>query len=481
VITLQSAMLVALGFLIALLLAFLVVPAYRRRLERIATSRVRRALPATEAEIRADKDRVRAESAVRVYALERQVEQARLSSARQLINLSRRDARINEAENEIRDLRAGLEEAQNARLVLEQTVTERLPRVEHRLAEAKKLLYQRDREIATLTGEAGKSARALEEAFQINVQSRAEIDRLTTSLQARAPNVNAGPSDASTEGTIALRAEIEALRARSRDQAELLAKLQSAERGRSDGAAQATDSSESAAIARLTRELEAAEQSLRALREAGTAGPPDAGTLEQQTRSLKIKIEDQASEIARLKASLGAYEDGAGASGATSIRDSKLALKARVSALQAQVDSQTEIIQKLRAETAAAHQKQARQAAQFVGEMRRLGAGPRSGNGAAAQVSAEARPKRSLAERLTEAPTAEAALAAPAAAAPDSAAKGLKALSAAIAGEHKNGTHAAADTASGTANPPADGAAEEPAASASKGRLLERLSSIAEA
>jgi hypothetical protein len=380
-------------------------------------------------------------------------------------------------------LRAGLEEAQNARLVLEQTVTERLPRVEHRLAEAKKLLYQRDREIATLTGEAGKSARALEEAFQINVQSRAEIDRLTTSLQGRAPNVNAGPSDASTDGTIALRAEIEALRARSRDQAELLAKLQSVDRGKSDGGTPATDGSESATTARLTRELEAAEQSLRALREAGTAGPSDAGTIEQQTRSLKIKIEDQASEIARLKASLGAYEDGTGASGATSIRDSKLALKARVSALQAQVDSQAEIIQKLRAETAAAHQKQARQAAQFVGEMRRLGAGPRSGNGAAAQAPAETRPKRSLAERLTEEQTAEAASASPVAApaAPGSAAKGLKALSAAITGEHKNGTLAAADTASGTATAPADGATKDPAASASKGRLLERLSSIAKA
>ena len=478
----------------ACLIAFLVAPAYRRRLERLATTRIRRALPATEAEIRADKDRVRAESAVRVYALERQVEQSKLSSARQLINLSRRDARINETENEVRDLKATLEESQNARLVLEQTVTERLPKVEHRLAEAKKLLYQRDREIATLTSEAGKSARALEEAFQINVQSRAEIERLTSTLNARLANGHDGPSDPAADGDVALRTELEALRARNKDQAELIAKLQSSTREARDPAAESAAlaaGNDGSTAARLTRELEIAEQSLRLLRDATSTGRADPSVVEQQARAFKTRVEDQASEIARLKATLATYEDG-GAGAATSIKDSKLAMKARVSALQAQCDAQTETIQKLRAELAAANQKQARQAAQFVGEMRRIGAGQRP-NGAQPRAVGDSRPRRGLADRLNEEPSEkpakDAASAGPSEVAVSSGrddqttdepaggvAKNLRALSEAVGADPRNEPDAQPD-----ATPASADARDQPAAPAPKGRLLDRLSSLGKA
>lgn len=400
-INLQNAMLVALGFLLACLIAFLVVPAYRRRLERIATDRMRRALPLSEAEIRADKDKVRAESAVRVFTLERQVEQAKLASARQLIELSRRDARINQIENEAVQLRASLEEAQNARAVLEQTITERLPKVEHRLAEAKKLLYQRDREIATLTSEAGKSARALEDAFQINNQSRAEIERLSTTLSAR--SAAGSSSQAVADATAELRAQAETMRERIADQAALIAKLRQPDS--SDNAANTTTvgySTDDATVDALRHDLAAAQQALLEARAAASTVQADQKSAnDQHLLSLKAKLQDQASEIARLKAAVSAYEDSEDEQATSALMDSKIGLKARVGALQAQVDSQTETIQRLRTEVASANEKHAKQAAQFVGEMRKIGSGIQPAP-TQARKTANGRDRRPLAERLVE-------------------------------------------------------------------------------
>ena len=53
-ITIQSAMLVVLGFSIAGLMACAIAPAYRRRAARLATSELKRRMPLTEAEIAAE-------------------------------------------------------------------------------------------------------------------------------------------------------------------------------------------------------------------------------------------------------------------------------------------------------------------------------------------------------------------------------------------------------------------------------------------
>ena len=75
-ITLYAAMLVTLGFLIAALLVVVLLPAYRRRIERFTTEALKRTLPLTEEEIRADKDRMRADFAMEVHRLETKVEEA---------------------------------------------------------------------------------------------------------------------------------------------------------------------------------------------------------------------------------------------------------------------------------------------------------------------------------------------------------------------------------------------------------------------
>ncbi len=162
--TIQSGMLIALGFLAASLIGLLLLPAFWSRAVRLTTRRMRDTMPLTELEIAADRDKIRAEYAIKMHKLETLVEQVRLAGARQQIDINRRDARINVLEAEQERLGSLLEEAQNARRVLEQTITERLPKVEGRLTEAKKVLHARDREIAELARKVEAQAAALAEA-----------------------------------------------------------------------------------------------------------------------------------------------------------------------------------------------------------------------------------------------------------------------------------------------------------------------------
>lgn len=403
-ISLQSVMLIALGFLLAAFIASLVAPAYRNRAQRLTTEAIKRAMPLTEAEIRADKDRLRAEYAITIHRLEMKLEEANLGAARQLVEINRRDANISRLEGEIGKLATSLEELENARRVLEQTVTDRLPKVETRLSEAKKMLFQRDREISTLSQSTQKQTSALDEMTQITTQQRDEIHRLNAALATRAARNRENLGDSRFDGEVALRSEIEALRAKNRDQAAQLSKLQaqaarrgglpgeSTERREMNGAsALAADTAE---IQRLTAALAEAEGKL-----ALAAGPgAQEQALERQLEALKLKGEEQISELAKLKAALSAYET----ADKRTDGDDRIRLKAELASLKVEADEQAHTIERLRAEVAAANERMARQASHFRDEMRRLGVGTLP-VGADARAMGEPSPeRRSLAMRISE-------------------------------------------------------------------------------
>ena len=224
-------MMVALGLLAAVLGVIVIAPAYRRRVVRLTTDAIRQSIPITEAEIRADKDRMRAQFAIRVHKLEAENEQQRLMAARQLIEMNRKDARITEINTEMEAVHAALEEHVNARRVLEHTVTDRLPRLEQQLESARGLINARDQEMHALKSETTRSVRALDEALQMNAQQRSEMERIASSLSSRKPAGREQAPAARFEGEIALRSEIEALRAKAREQALLIARLETAASG----------------------------------------------------------------------------------------------------------------------------------------------------------------------------------------------------------------------------------------------------------
>jgi hypothetical protein len=498
VISIEMVMLAGLGFLVAALLTVFLSPLYRRRVARLTTDALKRSMPLTEAEIRADKDRLRAEYAIRIHKLEMTVEESAEAAARQMVELNRRDAAISELEGEVSHQRGALEEHENARRVLEQTIMDRLPKVEQRLAEARKLLFQRDREIVALSQGSEKQARAMEEATQINTQQTDEIHRLKAALNTRAARNREGLNDPRFEGEVALRTEIEVLRSKTRNQAAMIARLQ-ALTARAGPAAEGLSSLEEFAGENGAHEPSRPakvvgkrkdQRGLKAVENepapASIPEPPKAvdAAVEAELRRLKAANQDQAAEVSRLKAALKTYEsadkDDRG------IKDSKIALKARLSALQALSDEQGGTIQSLRAEVAASNERLARQAAYFMEEMRRLGAGtvPASGPG---RKSAGEPTKRPLVERINDPRVARLVRAGGAAANPgEEAQKGnprrvsgfLKALDGDNPEPAADGEApaAAAEPAKPEKTKQAEGAAE--AKPSRKARLLERITGL---
>ncbi|HEY7085998.1 MAG TPA: hypothetical protein VH519_14405 [Hyphomicrobiaceae bacterium] len=397
-ISVQSALLVALGFFAASLLGLLVASAFWSRAVRLTTARIKQSMPVSEPEMRADRDRLRAEYAIKVHKLEMQLDQAKLERARQLIDINRRDASISTLETDVVRLKADLEENQNARRVLEQTVADRLPRVEARLTEAKRLLFNRDREIAELTAGARRHKQAMEEASSINAQKNAQIERLSTALTTRGGRGRRSGGDGG-DAEVVLRSEVEALRNKASEQALLIDRLQrrlgtgfqlSAPAGASGAAALEVDGD------KAPRDISEAEPVVPVR---APAAPSEANTVafEREVRALKARTEDQAGEIARLKAALATFEQQEKTGG---LKDTRIALKARLGSAQAQADQQVATIAKLRAELAAAHERLARQAAHFMGEMRRIGSAPTQSGAVRRPVRGEER--RTLAERVAQ-------------------------------------------------------------------------------
>lgn len=404
-ISIQTGMLVLLGFFIASLVWLLLASAFWSRAVRLTTQRLKRSMPVSEAEIKADRDRLRAEQAIKVHKLETRLDQAKLDRARQLIDINRRDASISALETDIVTMRADLEENQNARRVLEQTVADRLPKVEARLAEAKRLLFNRDREIADLTQSAKRHKLALEEASSINAQKAAQIDRLSSALTTRGARTRRTGGEPGAEGEVALRVEAESLRTKAREQAALIDRLQ---RRLGQGyvvpgpmAMLPAPASGDSDIDQARENLSEAETALKAVRSpppapsVGDASGPDQ---EREIRTLKARTEDQAGEIARLKAALAAFEQTDSSGG---LKNSKLALKARAGSAEAQTERQAATISRLRVELAAANERLARQAAHFMDEMRQIGGGTGPASG---QVRRTARDmeRRKLVERVAQ-------------------------------------------------------------------------------
>ncbi len=389
-ISLYAAMLVTLGFLMAALAAVIILPAYRRRIERFASEAVRRSLPLTEQEIRADKDRLKAAYAMDVHKLESKLEQSAIAAARQSVEINRREARIHELDQEIASQKLKVAEHENARRVLEQAILDRLPKVEQRLVDARKLLSERDADIALLADTSAKQTAALGEATQINLQQSEELKRTRAALDTRAARRRETIGDPRFDGEVALRTEIETLRAKTRDQSALIDRLQAA-------ASETDDASTVAEIGRLRADLAKAEAEFLQVT-TSNSGESERLELEARVRALENEGRDGAAEIARLKGALSAYETPSAEGGDAA---AALAARAEIGALQAEAGEQRLTIQSLRADLASVNERLARQAQHFRDELRRLATGAA---GAPAEGDAEADgdgERLPLAQRLT--------------------------------------------------------------------------------
>ena len=97
----EPIMYLAIGFLIAILCALMVVPLVHNRAVRLTTRRLEAATPLSMAEIQADKDQLRAEFAMSARRLEMSVEQLKNKTTSQLAELGKKSDAINRMKIEL--------------------------------------------------------------------------------------------------------------------------------------------------------------------------------------------------------------------------------------------------------------------------------------------------------------------------------------------------------------------------------------------
>ena len=179
-------MYVALGFLLASLLALLFAPAFWRRAVRLTKRRIEATMPMSAADIQADKDQLRAEFAIELRRVEVALDKAKDKAARELVESNKRRVEIADIKTELEGTKGRLQEKDNANRVLEQTIRRRLPELEGRLKAAKEAMAELEAANAELRNTAGSQAEALKLARSTLNTQRGDIDQLRGALEGEA-------------------------------------------------------------------------------------------------------------------------------------------------------------------------------------------------------------------------------------------------------------------------------------------------------
>ena len=146
----QSIMIFSLGIFVTALIAIAVAPLIWARSANVTKQQLIATLPLNEFEIRASRDQLRAEHAIKAHRLESRLEQAEQANARQLIEINRRELNIHELNNQIIDLKQELAEKNSQNIVLLQNIDRKVPLLEDRSNRLMTVLVEREREIASL-------------------------------------------------------------------------------------------------------------------------------------------------------------------------------------------------------------------------------------------------------------------------------------------------------------------------------------------
>jgi len=378
----QSIMLAAMGFIAASLLTLLIAPAFWARAVRLTTQRLRNSLPISEQEIRADKDLLRAEYALKVHQLEREVDQGRLAAHRQQIEINRRDIEIRRLADVLTSTEASLSEHHNARNVLEQTVSTRIPLLEAALTETRRHLDARDAAFMELQATADSQAAALEDGRAIMTQRALEVQRLQALFQEASAGNRERRADGGAEGDMALRAEIESLKARIGERNAVVERLQNevAAQPRTlpsyshlEGSNDTIDTWRTR-VAGMAAEIRLLNERLIARGAIGAAAAlPDAGVTAERIQQQQLQLREQAEQIAHLRNEAEAAVRSGDAAANAKVRESKIWLRARIDRIEGELEHERSAVARLRAELASSNERTARQATQFRDDLRRLG------------------------------------------------------------------------------------------------------------
>jgi chromosome segregation ATPase len=176
----EPAMYFGIGFLVAALFALLFVPLVHNRAVRLTMRRLEAATPLTIAEIRADKDQLRAEFAMSTRRLEMSVEQLKTKTTAQLAELGKKTDAINQLKKELGEKTAAIF-AMEAR---DKTLTEQIRSSEEELQVKTSSLRELERTLADKEADLVKLTGALGEKSIDADSQRVELAALRTQVEA---------------------------------------------------------------------------------------------------------------------------------------------------------------------------------------------------------------------------------------------------------------------------------------------------------
>jgi len=187
----------ALGFLLASLLALMVTTPLWNRAVRLTTRRIEATMPMSLADIEAEKDQLRAEFAIELRRVEVALEKAKDKAARELVEANKRRVENSEIKTELEAVKGRLQEKENANRVLEQTIRRRLPELESRLKAAREAITGLESANAELRSTISSQGEALKLARETVSSQRGDIDQLRGALGSdAAPSRRSAKSDA---------------------------------------------------------------------------------------------------------------------------------------------------------------------------------------------------------------------------------------------------------------------------------------------
>jgi chromosome segregation ATPase len=215
----EPVMFFGIGFLVAALLGLLFVPLVHHRAVRLTMRRLEAATPLSIAEIRADKDQLRAEFAMSTRRLEMSVEQMKARTTGQLAELGKKTDAINHLKKELGEKTAAIFAFESR----EKNLRDQLRSTEQEFEIKSTSLREAERTLSDKQADLAKIIAELGERSILADSQRVELAALRTQIEAM--KVSVADHDRAVRST-------EERLARERSEAEAAAKHANEERGK---------------------------------------------------------------------------------------------------------------------------------------------------------------------------------------------------------------------------------------------------------
>ena len=235
----EPVMYFGIGFLVAALLALLFVPLVHGRAVRLTMRRLEAATPLSIAEIRADKDQLRAEFAMSTRRLELSVEQMKAKTTNQLAELGKKTDAINHLKKELGEKTAAIFALETR----DKNLRDQLRATEEEFAHKSGALHEAERALSDKQADLAKLVAELGERSIMADSQRVELAALRTQVEAMKVSV--------TDYERAVRATEERM-ARERNEAEAATAISNEVRGKLDEFAARTGALERELVVQTT-------------------------------------------------------------------------------------------------------------------------------------------------------------------------------------------------------------------------------------